>query len=92
MNNETKHRSPSEIAGDIVAEMQSQQPKVWRQRFFASVPYLDAMLDLHDWNQLCMCEPARTIGIYCLGNLNTFRGPEAKRLKEELRAALGVSL
>ena len=57
---------------------------------YAAVPYLDAMLSLEDAGPAEMYgyDSAASILTYGLSNMRSFRGPEAKALKAELKAHL----
>lgn len=60
--------------------------KVWKKPYFGAVPYLDAMGSLNTINDKYGWDDARSIIAYFLGNAQTFRGEDAKRLKAELKA------
>ena len=59
----------------------------WLNIYFGAVPYLEAMLELDttDPNAMYYNDRAEDIGLYFLSNASTFRGKDAKRLKEELK-------
>lgn len=60
----------------------------WPRVYFGAVPYLDAMGALDTLADRYYREDARTIVLYFLANAGTWRGPDAKRIKAELRAML----
>jgi hypothetical protein len=62
--------------------------RVWGKVYFGAVPYLDALCTLQDKNDTYGCDSAESIVIYFLGNASTFKGDDAKRLKQELKAAI----
>jgi hypothetical protein len=74
------NRSISEIASDI--------KRSWSRPYFGAVPYLNAMLSLGSASDSYGMDDGRSIVNYFLCNASTFRGPEAKALKSELRKAL----
>ena len=74
------NRSISEIATDI--------KRSWSRPYFGAVPYLNAMLCLGSASDSYGMDDARSIINYFLCNASTFRGPEAKALKAELKAHL----
>lgn len=82
MNEATAPRPISAIARDI--------RKAWPKPYFGAVPYLNAMLQIESANDAFYEEDGRTQIIYFLGNATSFRGPEAKALKAELKAAAGI--
>lgn len=70
-------RQISDIASDIYS--------AWPNVYFGAKPYLSAMLSLSTVNDNYGMDSARSIINYFLGNASTFRGEEAKRLKNELK-------
>lgn len=73
-------RKICEIAQDI--------RKAWPEPNYAAAPYLDAMLALDDINSMYILDSAKSIVLYFLNNAKTFKGPEARKLKAELRALM----
>lgn len=59
----------------------------WLNVYFGAVPYLEAMLELDttDPNATYYNDSAENIALYFLANASTFRGNDAKKLKEELK-------
>ena len=59
----------------------------WLNVYFGAVPYLEAMLELDttDPNTMYYNDSAENIALYFLANASTFRGNDAKKLKEELK-------
>ena len=66
------------IADDII--------RTWRNPYFGAVPYLRAMRHLTTGGDQYIMETGASIVAYFLANARWFRGPEAKRLKAELKA------
>lgn len=60
----------------------------WKKVYFGAVPYLQAMFTLNSIDDMYMYDDARSIINYFLANANTWRGPVAKQIKEELKALL----
>lgn len=56
----------------------------WTKPYFGAVPYLNAMLSLHDMTDNYFEDSAKTIVIYFLANAQTWRGEVARRVKSEL--------
>jgi len=73
-------RSLATIARDI--------RRHWPNVYFGAVPYLDAMFSLDTVNDNFYSDSARSIVAYFLSNATTWRGPEAKRIKAELKAMI----
>ena len=74
------HRPIFEIARDI--------KRTWKNPYFGAVPYLDAMMSLRTPQDNYYEDPGSFVINYFLANAGTFRGPEAKALKQELKNAL----
>lgn len=76
--NENK-RTFRQIAKDIKS--------TWLNVYFGAVPYLEAMLELDttDPNAMYYHDTAEDVALYFLANASTFRGKDAKKLKEELK-------
>ena len=60
----------------------------WPKPYFGAVPYLQAMRQLDGLNGEYGADSARSIVNYFLANAQTWRGPEARRIKAELKAML----
>lgn len=73
-----------EIAREIKADYRAQGKPV----YFAAVPYLDATETLVTLDGKFYEDDAEGIVIRLVGNLGTWRGETATRVKAELRAAL----
>lgn len=56
---------------------------------YAARPYLDAMGHLSAVTDFYGCDPAASVVRYFLSNARSWRGPDAKRIKAELRALVG---
>lgn len=60
----------------------------WQPMYFGAVPYVDAMLTLNTIEDNYMYDSARSIVLYFLGNARTWKGENAKRIKNELKLIL----
>ena len=56
---------------------------------FAARPYLEAMACIETPDDSYGYESGRSIVTYFLANASTWRGPDAKRIKAELKKLLG---
>lgn len=74
------NRSIASIARDI--------KRVWVKPYFGAVPYLDAMLSLNTISDKYFEDDGEMIVAYFLANASTFRGNDAKILKQELKQLL----
>ena len=63
---------------------------LWKNVYFGAEPYLEAMLTLEtsNPNALYICDTADSVVRYFLANAQTFRGPDAKRIKIELKSMI----
>lgn len=68
------------IAADIKAH--------WAKPNYAAVPYLQAMEELVSITDMYYADTADSVVRYFLANAQTWRGPHARRVKEELRGML----
>ena len=75
--NSTIKRPVYKIAEDILNS--------WDRPNFAARPYLAAMLTINSQDENFGYESAKSIILYFLSNASSFRGPEAKILKAELK-------
>lgn len=76
----TQTRSISTIAHEI--------EKRWQKVHFSAAPYLSAMKTLTSIDDRYGFDDARSIILYFLGNASTFRGEDARRLKQELKTII----
>jgi hypothetical protein len=74
------NRSISAIARDI--------KRVWVKPYFGAKPYLDAMMQLNTINDKYIFDSGESVVMYFLANASTFRGNDAKVLKQELKNIL----
>lgn len=77
MKTETTKRPVYKIAEDILNS--------WGRPNYAARPYLAAMLTINNEDEKYGHETAKSIILYFLSNAGTFKGPEAKILKAELK-------
>jgi hypothetical protein len=66
-------------------EIAKEIKKNWPNVNYAAKPYLDAMMELNSIKDKYMYEDAKSIVLYFLSNAATWRGPDAKRIKDELK-------
>lgn len=66
---------------EIAAEIKS----LWKPISPYAKPYLDAMLELESINDVHICDSAKSIILYFLSNASSWRGEDARRIKNELK-------
>ena len=73
------NRTLSEIAKDILQH--------WKNPYFGAKPYIKAMLLINssEPDAYYLFETAKDIVTYFLANATTFRGEDARRIKDELK-------
>jgi len=76
--------SEPRLLGDIAREI----ARVWPKPYFGAVPYLQAMRSLSTVRDSYGCDSAESIVLYFLSNASTWRGPDARRIKAELKTLL----
>lgn len=84
MPDQTTTRPLYEIAADI--------RRNWADVYFGAVPYLEAMERLDKLTDKIGWDDGETAVRYFLSNTKTWKGPEAHRIKNELRAMVGLPL
>jgi hypothetical protein len=82
MTTTTATRPISVIAADVRAH--------WPKVNYGAVPYLDAMDSITSISDMYYADSAKSVVLYFLANASTWRGPDAKRIKAELKALAGV--
>jgi hypothetical protein len=83
--NACMHQGPRTLSA-IAREIRKTWPKV----YFGAVPYLNAMGSLGGIEDRYGEDSAESIVLYFLSNASTWRGPDAKRIKAELKKLVGV--
>lgn len=78
----TAERKIYVIANDILEN--------WKRPYFGALPYIRTMLSLSDLDDNYGYDDARTILVYFLANAGTWRGPEARRIKAEIKQLAGI--
>lgn len=62
--------------------------RLWPNPYFGAVPYLNAMYFIGTVDDMYGCDSAESIVLYFLSNATTWRGPDARRIKAELKAMI----
>lgn len=75
-----QHRPLHEIAKEI--------SKLWKNINYAALPYLNAMHELTSTKDKYGADSGKSIVLYFISNASTWRGNDARRIKEELRYIL----
>lgn len=82
--------TPNRPIYEIAREIKS----IWRTQgkgiYFGAVPHLDALLTVDKPTDIYITESGKWIAAYFLANAATFKGPEAKLLKAELKKVCGI--
>jgi hypothetical protein len=76
------------IAGEISAKWRNAKGE--STVYFGAVPYLNAMRSLVDITDHYGVDPADEVIMYFLSNATTWRGPDARRIKAELKTLAGI--
>lgn len=64
--------------------------KAWTKVSPYTEPYLEAMQSLDSINDNYYFDSGKSIVLYFLGNANTWRGEDARRIKTELKQMVGL--
>jgi hypothetical protein len=59
--------------------------------YYRAKPYVDAMSRLDSIHSMYGADTAKSVVLYFLANANTWRGEDARRIKNELRAMCGMA-
>jgi hypothetical protein len=70
----------------IARDIRRNWPNVW----FGAKPYLEALECLYSISDNYGLDSAKSIVLYFLSNAATWRGPEARRIKAELKGLVGL--
>jgi hypothetical protein len=81
MEREWRERTANRPLHEIARDIKTNWPKV----NYAAQPYLDALHELESVDDMYYADPASHIVNYFLSNARSWRGPEAKRIKDELK-------
>jgi hypothetical protein len=60
----------------------------WKKPYFGAIPYIFALRHLNTASEMYGADSATSVIAYFLSNAQTWRGPDAKRIKSELREIL----
>ena len=71
-------------------EIASEIRKAWTKVSPYAEPYLEAMQSLNSINDNDYFDSGKSIVLYFLGNANTWRGEDARRIKTELKQMVGL--
>lgn len=86
-----------EIANEIIADFKREfnqamaagkKAKHWRQKYVHALAYVEPMLSLNTINDNYGFDSGRSVVIYALSNLTTWKGEKAREIKKELNAML----
>lgn len=79
---ENTNRPLYEIAHDV--------RKNWKNIYFGAKPYLEAMQELDKITDMFYMDTAKSVVLYFISNAGTWKGDDAKRIKNELRKMVGI--
>lgn len=81
-------RPLSEIAIEVRNLWQKEFGPKYVQRFYAAMAYLEPMMTLRTTKDNYICDTGYSIVAYFLGNITTWKGEDARRIKNELKEHL----
>lgn len=67
-----------------ISSIAAEISRSWANVNYAARPYLDAMHSLNSIHDTYFADSAMSVVLYFLSNANSWRGPEARRIKAEL--------
>lgn len=74
----------------LLCDIAKEIKKTWPNVNYAARPYLDAMESLTTMDSSYYADGAKSVVLYFLANASTWRGPDARRIKAELKKIAGV--
>lgn len=83
-----QQRTLRNIVTEIRTDLQATAGADWKRKHYAAVPYLEALDRCESVNDTYGHERAGDLVRYLLGNLTTWRGETARRVKLELKGLL----
>lgn len=80
----------STLMNEMIADMKAicrnqKKPTNWRDKFCYAVPYIDALRTLNSVNDNYGWDSGKSLVLYLLANLTTYRGEKAKEIKAILK-------
>ena len=72
-------------SGRSISDIAQEIEQHWSKVNYTAKPYLDAMFSLNKITDKYGAEDADSILLYFLSNASSWRGPDAKRIKTELK-------
>ena len=74
----------------LLCDIAKEIKKTWPNINYAARPYLAAMESLTTMDSSYYADGAKSVVLYFLANASTWRGPDARRIKAELKKMAGV--
>jgi hypothetical protein len=71
-----------------IHEISREITRTWTRPYYAALPYLEAMRRLETVKDMYGHDSGQSIVLRFLGNARTWKGPDARRIKAELKAHL----
>ena len=68
-----------------ISEIAREIKKDWNNVHYTAKPYLDAMMSLNSINENYYSDSGKSIVLYFLCNVSSWKGETAKRIKQELK-------
>jgi len=82
--------APAPAATRSIETIAREIRRIWINPYFGARPYLEAMLYLTDRKSVFGADSATSVVAYFLSNARAWRGPDAKRIKAELKLIAGI--
>ena len=81
-----KHGTPSPKRTRGLWEIASDIRRHWPKVNYAAVPCLEAMYELNSIDDDFYADSGKSVVLYFLSNVSSWRGEDARRIKKELKA------
>jgi len=80
-----EHLKTTDYGAMTLSQIAREVRKHWKKVYFGAVPYLEAMETMRSVDDDYGCDSGRDIVARFLSNANSFRGPVARAIKDELK-------
>lgn len=77
---------PTQTGKRTISAIAYEIRRLWPKVNYAAEPYLQAMFSLNDISDNYGCDTGKSVVLYFLCNATSWRGPDARRIKAELKA------
>ena len=89
-NDKNEDKASNSATPRLLCDTAKEIKKTWPNINYAARPYLGAMESITTIDSYYYADSAKSVVLYFLANAGTWRGPDARRIKAELKKIAGV--